>query len=150
MSDQVSKRSRVNRRQFVKGAAALGAMSGVGAFGLPFHAWAQGVPNEFDGSKFLKAVRKAYKDICVKEKRLDDGDSVPVRDILKKLGGRTDEQNVDLSKLARMNPQPSVKGKRIDFQQSKDTEKGMLLWKSTGGYIGFITFKAERKPEEQA
>ena len=103
---------------------------------------------KFDGSKFLKAVRKAYKDICVKEKRLDDGDSVPVRDILKKLGGRTDEQNVDLSKLARMNPQPSVEGRRIDFQQSKDTEKGMLLWKSTGGYIGLITFKAERKPEE--
>ena len=56
MSDHVSQRSRVNRRQFVKGAAALGAMSGAGAFGLPFHAWAQGVPNEFDGSKFqLKA-----------------------------------------------------------------------------------------------
>ena len=56
MSDHVSQRSRVNRRQFVKGAAALGAVSGAGAFGLPFHAWAQGVPNEFDGSKFqLKA-----------------------------------------------------------------------------------------------
>jgi hypothetical protein len=104
---------------------------------------------KFDGSKFLKTVRKAYKDILAKERKTD-GESVPVRDILKKLGSRTDEQNVDLSKLARMNPQPSVDGRRIDFQQSKDTEKGMFLWKSTGGYIGFITFKAERKPEEQA
>jgi ABC-type transport system substrate-binding protein len=31
-------------------------MGGAGGFGLPFHAWAQGVPNEYDGSKFqLKA-----------------------------------------------------------------------------------------------
>jgi hypothetical protein len=51
MRDHESKRSRVNRRQFMKGAAAV-----AGAYGLPFHAWAQGVPNEFDGSKFqLKA-----------------------------------------------------------------------------------------------
>jgi ABC-type transport system substrate-binding protein len=52
MKESDSKRSRVNRRNFVKGAAAMGAMSGAGAFGLPFHAWAQGVPMEFDGSKF--------------------------------------------------------------------------------------------------
>ncbi len=59
MQDHVSKRSRVNRlpasnrRQFMAGAAAA-----AGAYGLPFHAWAQGVPNEFDGSKFqLKAAR---------------------------------------------------------------------------------------------
>lgn len=56
MSNHVSQRSRVNRRQFVKGATALGFMGGAGGFGLPFHAWAQGVPNEYDGSKFqLKA-----------------------------------------------------------------------------------------------
>jgi peptide/nickel transport system substrate-binding protein len=48
----VSKRARVNRRQFVKGAAALG-----GAAAFP--SWpvlAQGVPNEFDGSKFQLAA----------------------------------------------------------------------------------------------
>jgi peptide/nickel transport system substrate-binding protein len=52
MQDHESKRSRVNRREFVKGAAATGA-----AFAMPWHlALAQGVPNEFDGSKFqLKA-----------------------------------------------------------------------------------------------
>ena len=44
---------RVNRRAFVKGgSAALGAT----VFGMPWWAFAQGVPNEFDGSKFqLKA-----------------------------------------------------------------------------------------------
>ena len=56
MQDSNSKRSRVNRRNFVKGAAALGAASGAGAFGLPWAAWAQDVPYQYDGSKFqLKA-----------------------------------------------------------------------------------------------
>jgi len=59
MSESDSKRPRVNRRNFVKGAAAMGA---AGAFGLPFHAWAQGVPMEFDGSKFqLKAAEPNAK-----------------------------------------------------------------------------------------
>lgn len=45
-------RSRVNRRDFVKGATA----AGVGAFAFPWQAYAADVPNEFDGSKFqLKA-----------------------------------------------------------------------------------------------
>lgn len=48
-----SKRSRVNRRGFVKGAAALG----VGAMAYPWlPARAQGVPLEFDGSKFQLAA----------------------------------------------------------------------------------------------
>ena len=52
MQDHESRRSRVNRREFVKGVAATGA-----AAAFPWHlALAQGVPNEFDGSKFqLKA-----------------------------------------------------------------------------------------------
>jgi len=48
-----SKRTNLGRRQFVKGAAALG---GVSVYGLPWAAWAQGVPNEFDGSKFQLAA----------------------------------------------------------------------------------------------
>jgi peptide/nickel transport system substrate-binding protein len=62
MQEKDSKRKGVNRRSFVKGAAAMGAMSGAGAFGLPFHAWAQGVPMEYDGSKFqLKAAEPNAK-----------------------------------------------------------------------------------------
>jgi len=50
--DNRKERSSVNRRAFVKGTAALGAT----VFGMPWQALAQGVPNEFDGSKFqLKA-----------------------------------------------------------------------------------------------
>ncbi|MCW5743780.1 MAG: ABC transporter substrate-binding protein [Alphaproteobacteria bacterium] len=37
----------------MKGAAALG---GISVYGLPWGAWAQGVPNEFDGSKFQLAA----------------------------------------------------------------------------------------------
>ncbi|MFI4999073.1 MAG: ABC transporter substrate-binding protein [Reyranellales bacterium] len=53
MQDGESKRSRVNRRKFVKGAAATGA----GAFAFPWElALAADIPNEYDGSKFqLKA-----------------------------------------------------------------------------------------------
>ncbi len=53
MSDQGSKPSGVKRRDFVKGA---GALAGAGAFGLPFAAWGQGVPMQYDGSKFQLAA----------------------------------------------------------------------------------------------
>ncbi|MGE0423414.1 MAG: ABC transporter substrate-binding protein [Reyranellaceae bacterium] len=43
----------MNRRHFVKGAAALGGLS---VYGLPWGAWAKGVPSEFDGSKFQLAA----------------------------------------------------------------------------------------------
>ena len=51
--DQRRERSSVNRRGFVKGgSAALGAT----VFGMPWQALAQGVPNEYDGSKFQLAA----------------------------------------------------------------------------------------------
>ena len=51
MRDHESGRSRVNRRAFVKGAAALG-----GAFALPWRGALADVPTEFDGSKFQLAA----------------------------------------------------------------------------------------------
>lgn len=51
MVERESKRSRVNRREFVKGAAAAATL-----YGMPWHAMAQGVQNEFDGSKFQLAA----------------------------------------------------------------------------------------------
>jgi ABC-type transport system substrate-binding protein len=50
MSDK-SRSPGVNRRGFVKGAAATATV-----FGMPWQALAQGVPNEFDGSKFQLAA----------------------------------------------------------------------------------------------
>jgi ABC-type transport system substrate-binding protein len=58
MRNPRSKGPGVNRRAFVKGAAAAGAT----VFGMPWQALAQGVPNEFDGSKFqLKAAEPNAK-----------------------------------------------------------------------------------------
>ena len=51
MSESKSKRAGVNRREFVKGAAAAATLSA-----LPWNARAQGVPMEFDGSKFQLAA----------------------------------------------------------------------------------------------
>jgi peptide/nickel transport system substrate-binding protein len=54
MSESKSKRRGVNRREFVKGAAAAATL-----YGMPWHAMAQGapgVPMEFDGSKFQLAA----------------------------------------------------------------------------------------------
>ena len=103
----------------------------------------------FDGAKFLKAVRTTYKNILAQEKK-PDGESLPIREILKRMNGKADELNIDLARLCRLSQQPSVDGRCIDFQQSKDTDRGMLLWKSTGGYVGFITFRETQKREEQA
>ena len=103
----------------------------------------------FDGEKFLKTVRKAYKNILAKEKKTD-GESLPIREVLKRMSGKADELNIDLAQLCRLSPQPSVDGRCIDFQQCKDTDRGMLLWKSTGGYVGFITFRETLKREDHA
>ena len=54
MSKSKSGQSGVNRRDFVKGAAATATV-----FGMPWQALAQGVPNEFDGSKFQLAAPEA-------------------------------------------------------------------------------------------
>lgn len=58
MSESKSKRRGVNRREFVKGAAAAATL-----YGMPWHAMAQGgaagVPMEFDGSKFQLAAPEA-------------------------------------------------------------------------------------------
>ena len=56
-------------------------------------------------------------------------------------GFRTDEFLVDLSRLAQDGPF-EIDGRRLDLQQTKDTNQGMLLHGAAGrGYVGFIVFK---------
>jgi hypothetical protein len=99
----------------------------------------------FNGGQFLKKLRTQYKAI-IKKENLTDGSSVPIRHITRRLGKnvkgfRTDEFLVDLSKLAEKGPF-EIENRRLDLQQTKDTNQGMLLYKaSTRGYIGFIVFK---------
>ncbi|MEA2031950.1 MAG: hypothetical protein U9N55_10210 [candidate division Zixibacteria bacterium] len=99
----------------------------------------------FNGSKFLKILRNQYKAILKKEK-LSDGHSLPIRHITRRLGKnvkgfRTDEFLVDLSRLTEKGPF-EIDGRRLDLQQTKDTNQGMLLHGAASrGYIGFVIFK---------
>ncbi|MBN1900234.1 hypothetical protein JW926_02775 [Candidatus Sumerlaeota bacterium] len=99
----------------------------------------------FNGSKFLKRLRTQYKAI-IKKKGQVEGTSVPIRHITRRLGKnlkgfRTDEFLVDLSRLIEKGPF-EIEGRRLDLQQTKDTQQGMLLHGSAArGYIGFIVFK---------
>lgn len=99
----------------------------------------------FNGSRFLKSLRAQYKAVLKKENQAD-GASMPIRQITKRLGKnvkgfRTDEFLVDLSRLAEKGPF-EVDGRRLDLQQTKDTNQGMLLHGAAArGYIGFIVFK---------
>lgn len=100
---------------------------------------------DFDGQKFLQSLRQQYKAILQREK-LKDGSSVPIRQITKRMGKnlkgfRTDEFNVDLARLAEKGPF-EIDGRRLDLQQTKDTNQGMLLYGAAErGYIGFVTFR---------
>jgi hypothetical protein len=99
----------------------------------------------FDGDKFLKKLRRQYLAV-IKKLGKSDGTSVPIRHITRRLGKnekgfRTDEFLVDLSRLVEQGP-IEIDGRRLDLQQTKDTNQGMLLIGAAGrGYIGFIIFK---------
>jgi len=99
----------------------------------------------FNGRKFLKMLRGQYK-ASIKKQKQSDGSSVPIRHITRRLGKnlkrfRTDEFLVDLSRLAQEGPF-EIDNRRLDLQQTKDTNQGMLLHGAAGrGYIGFVVFK---------
>ena len=100
---------------------------------------------KFDEKKFLKQLRSQYKAI-VKKDGLSDSESVPIRHITRRMsknikGFRTDEFLIDLSRLAEKGPY-EIDGRKLDLQQTKDTNQGMLLYGAEKrGYIGFIIFR---------
>jgi hypothetical protein len=100
----------------------------------------------FDAKKFFAALRKHYVAVAKKDK-LQDGVSIPIRHLTRRMGKnvkrlRTDEFAVDLSRLIEQGP-IEVAGVRLDLQQTKDTNEGMLLPGKAGrGYIGFIVFRS--------
>lgn len=100
---------------------------------------------KYNAKKFLQSLRTQYKAILKKEKK-PDGSSVPIRDVMRRLrknikGFRKDEFLIDLSRLAQNGPF-ETDGRRLDLQQTKDTDQGMLLHGAAGrGYVGFIIFK---------
>lgn len=99
----------------------------------------------YEGIKFFRMLRRNYCWLINNEK-MSDGDSIPIRKITSRLGKnekgfRTDEFVIDLSVLSEKGPF-EVEGYRIDLQQTRDTNKGILLHTSMNrSYIGFITFR---------
>jgi hypothetical protein len=99
----------------------------------------------FNGPKFLKLLRAQYLAVAKKDKQAD-GASIPIRHIIRRLSKnakafRPDEFLIDLSRLVEQGPM-DIDGHRLDLQQTKDTNQGMLLHGVAGrGYIGFVVFK---------
>lgn len=99
----------------------------------------------FDSNKFLKKLRHQYLAV-VNQEGQSDGAIVPIRHITRRLGKnekgfRTDEFLVDLSRLVEQG-MTEIEGRRLDLQQTKDINQGMLLLGTAGrGYVGFILFK---------
>jgi len=99
----------------------------------------------YNGAKFLQSLRNQYKAVIKKEK-MADGSPVPIRHITRRLGKnvkgfRTDEFLLDLSRLTEKGPY-KVDGRKLDLQQTRDTNQGMLLHGvSSRGYVGYVTFK---------
>jgi hypothetical protein len=100
---------------------------------------------KFDGPKFLKRLRSQYLAVVKRDKQAD-GASIPIRHITQRLGKnakgfRSDEFLVDLSRLVEKGPM-DIDGYRLDLQQTKDTNQGMLLYGvAARGYIGFVVFR---------
>lgn len=100
---------------------------------------------EFDGERFLRKLRSNYLAV-IKKEGLKDGEALPIRRITQRLGKnekgfRTDEFLVDMSRLAAQGPL-QVDDVKLDLQQTKDTNQGMLLHGvASRGYIGFIVFR---------
>jgi len=99
---------------------------------------------QFDSKKFLKKLRKLYMTI-LKEDKLQDGSSVAIRRITTRLGKnekgfRTDEFLIELSHLVSQK-QVEIDGRKLDCQQTKDTDRGMYLHIEPKRYIGSILFR---------
>jgi hypothetical protein len=99
----------------------------------------------FNGPRFLKHLRSQYRAVARKDRQAD-GASIPIRHIVRSLGKnakgfRSDEFLVDLSRLVEKGPM-DIRGYRLDLQQTRDTNQGMLLHGAAGrGYIGFVVFR---------
>ena len=98
----------------------------------------------FDGKAFLKKLRKQYLEV-VKKQKLSDGTSIPIRHITRRLlqnekGFRIDEFIRDLSQLVDQNF-IDIDRTKLELQQTKDSDQGLILHIENKRYIGFILFK---------
>jgi hypothetical protein len=103
----------------------------------------------FDNKIFLENLRKEYLEI-IKEENKTDGEGIQIREIASRMkeknGLKIDEFLVDLSKLAFSEDTPEIDGKKLDLQQIRNTNQGILIpGAEERGYIEFIVFKERQK-----
>jgi hypothetical protein len=104
---------------------------------------------QVDAPSFLRSLHTAYAAILRAEER-PEGDEVPLRRVTNRLAKNlnrfaADEFNVDLSRLVQSGDLV-VDGKRVHLNHTRDRRQGMLLHGlESGGYVGFISFKAEKQ-----
>ena len=96
---------------------------------------------------FLRSLHRAYTAVLRSDK-LSEGTEVPIRRVSNRLGKNlskfsTDEFNVDLARVVQSG-KTSVEGRQLHLNHTRNTRQGMLLHGlEQGGYVGFISFKAE-------
>ena len=104
---------------------------------------------ELDAHAFLRSLYTAYAAVLRAEGR-SEGDEVPLRRVTNRLAKNlnrfaADEFNIDLSRLVQRGDL-LVEGKRLHLNHTRDRRQGMLLHGlESGGYVGFVSFKTERK-----
>ena len=97
---------------------------------------------KFNGGQFLKKLRKAYLAVLKSEKKPDQS-PVPLRRLGRQLRCRMDEFIIDVSTLAAKGPLVTG-GLKLQLQQSKDTEDGVLLYGPAGrGMVNLVIFQEE-------
>jgi hypothetical protein len=101
----------------------------------------------FNAKALLRSVYTAYKAALRSEKKRE-GDEVPLRRLTNRLSKNlnnfaADEFNVQLSQLV-ASGELEIDGRRLHLNHSRNARQGMLLYgMEDGGYVGFISFKAE-------
>ena len=104
---------------------------------------------QINPQSFLRRLVTAYNAILRTERR-PVGDAVPLRRVANRLAKNlnhfaADEFNIDLSGLVRRG-HTLVDGERLHLNHTRDRRQGMLLHGiESGGYVGFISFRPERK-----
>ena len=102
---------------------------------------------ELNPDSFLRSLHRAYTAVLRSDK-LSEGTEVPIRRVSNRLGKNlskfsTDEFNVDLARVVQSGT-TSVEGRQLHLNHTRNTRQGMLLHGlEQGGYVGFISFKAE-------
>jgi len=104
---------------------------------------------QFQPEQLLRSIYTAYL-ASLKVERRSEGEDIPLRRVTNRLAKNlnrfaADEFNVDLSQLVKSG-RLVIEGRRMHLNHTRQIRQGMLLHGlEEGGYVGFISFKAEEQ-----